>query len=368
MAIEKLWEAQGPAVFTADGTEGGLITVSSVECFKVKQKVKVEAIGEPTLSLQIKRIPTPSTIIVGPYITGTPGSSKDNLKARTDLSDYTVAKSASISAVEQSKVPIPEKDIIQAVYEFEPTVAIRTMSVDKHGDSYEVDNPLPVRLTDGLVNIETVEAHLAVQLSHLDDFPNAGAVADSVRIGDGQYELSINPDGSINVADVNGASALDVRRDQVENITYLGIAAPGSDTADPVWRITRRVEGLENENSSEDEVILVAGSGDFDQVWDDRVSLFPAETPIDFWDRRFERLLPLLANANWFKTGNFDQITPEFTQTAVKLKYFQDSAEIANADVRYVNDLDWSINLTRFINEDDGDMLLDDDDSELNLD
>lgn len=61
------------------------------------------------------------------------------------------------------------------------------------------DNPVYVQLSDGSVNIGTVNAELEVQLSHMDNVPDSGDVADSVRIGDGVDELGIESDGSINV-------------------------------------------------------------------------------------------------------------------------------------------------------------------------
>jgi len=170
MAIEKHWERQGPAVFTADGTEAGLLTIESTCSFKVKQRVKIIALGEPDLSLQIKRIPTPTTIIVGPFITGKPGSSNNNLKAREDISAYTVAKVATISAVEQPKVPIPEKDIIQAVYEFEPTVAIRNFPVDCHGNGYTTENRFPVAV-DGDINAN-VDVNVDITLPNTEHVQN----------------------------------------------------------------------------------------------------------------------------------------------------------------------------------------------------
>ena len=175
MAIEKHWTHLGPVSFTADGTEAGLLTIPSVCGFKVKQRIKIEAIGEPDLSLQIKRIPTPTTIIVGPLITGKPGSSKNNLKARTDLSAYTVAKLASITASEQPKVPIPEKDIIQAVYEFEPTVAIRNFPVDCHGNGYTTENRFPVAV-DGDITTE-VDVNVDITLPDTEDIQNISVAA-----------------------------------------------------------------------------------------------------------------------------------------------------------------------------------------------
>jgi hypothetical protein len=43
-----------------------------------------------------------------------------------------------------------------------------------------------------------VNGELEVQLSHQDNVPNLGDVADSVRVGDGTNVLKVNPDGSIN--------------------------------------------------------------------------------------------------------------------------------------------------------------------------
>lgn len=155
MAIEKYWTRQGPIAFTQDGTESGLITVSDVAFFKVKQRIVVSSDSQPDLQLQIKRIPSLTQIIVGPLKDDKQRNIK-NLNLRTDLSNYTVADNAMIRAEEQSKVTIPRDDIWQAVYEFEPTVAIRTIGVDKLGQPYELSNPLPVQLSDVVEILETV--------------------------------------------------------------------------------------------------------------------------------------------------------------------------------------------------------------------
>ena len=128
MAIEKFWERQGPVAFSANGGEDGLVTLSSVICFKVKQSVSIKAIGLPTLQLEVKRVISATQLYVGPR-QSVPQKNR-SLKTRSDLSAYTTALSASIQAVEQSKAKVPPNDIIQAVYEHEPTIAIRTMMVD----------------------------------------------------------------------------------------------------------------------------------------------------------------------------------------------------------------------------------------------
>ena len=70
---------------------------------------------------------------------------------------------------------------------------------DESGNAFTLANPLPVELSDGSISIGTVNAEVEVQLSHQDNVPDAGDVADSVRIGDGTNELAVNADGSINV-------------------------------------------------------------------------------------------------------------------------------------------------------------------------
>ena len=172
MAIEKFWERQGPVAFTVAGEEDGLITLDSVICFKVKQTVSIKAIGLPTLQLEVKRVISATQLYVGPR----QAIPKENrsLKTRTDLTAYTPALMASIQAVEQSKTKLPPNDIIQGVYEHEPTVAIRTHLVDKIGQPFTSTNPLPTTATisgpnrDGLAILNIPTKNTEVSFS----FPN----------------------------------------------------------------------------------------------------------------------------------------------------------------------------------------------------
>ena len=149
MAIEKKWARIAPVPFTTDGGEDGKFTVSNVVCFKVKQKVKLSAAGEPDVVVEIKRIPSITTIIVGSVkIKKQSGiAGRGNLSDRADISAYTVAKGATISAEEQDRGKaqnIAWEDIRRVVYEEEPTVAIRTILVDKIGNPYTDNNKFPV--------------------------------------------------------------------------------------------------------------------------------------------------------------------------------------------------------------------------------
>jgi|GEM_PF-2379132 len=197
MAIEQKWLSVPPRLFTVDGSSLGIITLANAKGFKVKQLVVISAVSLPDLRLQVKRVISDNQLIVGPIPTR---AGESLLTKRSDLSAYTVSLGAFVYAEEQEKAKLKPDDIWQAVYDQEPTVAVRTVGVDQFGRYYETDNPLPVRLSDGSINIGTVNAELEVQLSHLDNSPNPGDVHDSIRIGGASgNELEVLDDKSINV-------------------------------------------------------------------------------------------------------------------------------------------------------------------------
>ena len=191
MALEKNLFAIAPRLFTANGEVAGKVTVPNACDFKVKQKVKVSGTALPQLDLEVKRVISDTEMFLGPQ--------SPPISDRSDLSAYTTAASPFVYAIEQKRPSIPFEESTRAVYEEEPTVAWRNILVDKCGDFYSPENPFPVQLSDGSINIGTVNAELEVQLSHEDNVPDAGDVADSVQVGDGTEILLINPDGSINV-------------------------------------------------------------------------------------------------------------------------------------------------------------------------
>lgn len=181
--LEKRFAAVPPQFLTGDGDANGKLTISNTTLFKVKQEVYIRtASGQPIL-LEVKEIPNTTTMYLGPI--------GGKIEGRQDLSIFTVSAGSFIYANMQKRPVVPQEEVFRAVYEEEPTVALRTMLVDKQGNDYRSDNPLPVRLSDGSVNIGTVNAELEVQLSHKDNDPDAGDVHDSVRIGDGNAEVQV---------------------------------------------------------------------------------------------------------------------------------------------------------------------------------
>jgi hypothetical protein len=275
MAIEKRWEAIAPRLFTSNGGAEGEVTLASTLGFKVKQKVILKASTLPGEVLEVKRVVSETLLILG-----APG----NINDKKNLTAYTTALSASIETLEQPRNDIPDKEYERAVYAEEPIVAKRSILVDRFGRYFSTDNPIPVQLSDGSVNIGTVNAELEVQLSHKDNVAHPGDVADSVRIGDGVTEAKVDP--------------------------------------------------LNKSLST----------------------------------NRYEKLLPLLANANWMKLADFDGINPIFSGNLATLEYMQGGAIIGRAFFDFATDSNWTINLEKYINDANGDILEDDDGSELFLD
>lgn len=167
------------APLLSNGTSSGLITIhpSLMPYIFVKQVITIWSDTQPRITLEVKRVVSESQFYVGPL--------NASIDARTNLSAYLVADNAKISVPLQDRPNIKPNDFMRAVYAEEPAVAIRTLAVDYIGRPYTNENPLPVKLPDKSIVIDTVNANVEVQLSHKDNDPNPGDKYDSVRIGDG---------------------------------------------------------------------------------------------------------------------------------------------------------------------------------------
>lgn len=168
MTREKTWSAISPKSVTFNSTASGQVFIATTEEFKVKQLVTVRGNALPPLDLQVKRINSDTELLLGPR-----NPSSDPV----DLSLYTVAASSTISAQEQTRPSIPDKEYMRAVYAEEPAVAIRGLLVNEQGQPYSDENPLPIQIGD--VTIDNV----------------------GIEDEDGN-KLKVNPDGSLNVVQV----------------------------------------------------------------------------------------------------------------------------------------------------------------------
>lgn len=160
MAIEQKWPAVAPQLFISNGSQYGVIKITSASGFKVKQSVVVSAIGQPQIRLQVKRIIGPDTLIVGPMPTT---QNNNTFTARTDLTAYTVAAGSNVYAEEQDKAKLKPDDIWQAVYDQEPAVALRNVLVDEYGRYFSsvTDSNGNIRLAvDAAVTIDNIDVSL----------------------------------------------------------------------------------------------------------------------------------------------------------------------------------------------------------------
>jgi len=166
-----------------------IVTVSSTILLHTKQIVILSKTGQETKEFEIKRILSDTQFHLGPKDSGRMQEYANPIEFNGGM----------LTMPEQNRNPMSGDIVLRAVYEEENAVALRNILVDWKGSYYCEDNPLPVQLSDGSINIENVNANVSVQLTHLDNWPNPGDIHDSVRIGDGVDLLVINSDGSINV-------------------------------------------------------------------------------------------------------------------------------------------------------------------------
>jgi hypothetical protein len=195
---EKKWDAVPNQSILANGGTEGQIVVPDSTLFRVKQKVFLKSDAQQSRNLVINGISKTGVLRLGKL----GGAITDS----EDLSDFLTADNAIIWAERQDRSTITPNDYERAVYDEEPVMAKRVTQVDPMGNKYSVTNPMPVRLSDGDINIGTVNGELEVQLSSKDGDPDVGDVHDSVRIGDEEYEAKIDSSRNLQVITANQAA------------------------------------------------------------------------------------------------------------------------------------------------------------------
>lgn len=169
--IELKWSPVSPQALTADGSAQGLVQLADTAGFYTKQIACLKGTALPDKIVQVKRVLSPTLLIVG---------TNDGRIASwlpLDITGYTLASGATIQAGLQDRTALPpEKEHYSAIYESDPVVADRIVQVDKHGNFYDKNNPMPI-IFDGTVSIGDV------------------AIVDP----DNGNHIKVNSDGSINV-------------------------------------------------------------------------------------------------------------------------------------------------------------------------
>jgi hypothetical protein len=84
-----------------------------------------------------------------------------------------------------------------------------------------------------------------------------------------------------------------------------------------------------------------------------------------------EKFFLLVSSSNWMKLGNYDNVVPVFSganNEVLTLSYKEGGNTIGTAIIDYTSDIDWEVTLSKYIIDDSGASLLDDDGTILNLD
>ncbi len=316
MAMEKRLKAVPPQLFTSNGTSAGQLTVSDASLFKVKQKVIITGSALPILELEVKRVLEDGfTVLVGPE--------KQNIDARIDLSLYTTAATSSIHANEQLRPSVPEQEIERLTYEEEPVVARRSILVDKLGkkiDSVTDSNGVNRIAVDGTFTAE-VDVQVDVDI-------------------EGVYDPIDNPDPDNMGIIGNERSLITDETKQTQRIT----AKRGDVSTDTVSVDVSMHDSDGNAYSPLNPMSTTAG---------------------------YEKFFGLINASKWMVLGNYDEIVPTFinNDTDMILGFKEDGVLIGEAVVTgFSSLLGWHVQLYRYINDDNGDRLQDDDGTFLNLD
>jgi hypothetical protein len=131
------------------------IIVSSTRGLHPKQQVTLSIPGQTPLLVEIKRVLSATNITVGE-----PNQGIKNQYNQTILVPY---DGGTFTAYEQSRNPMGMEPVIRAVYEEEPTIALRTVMVDPLGNMYDADNPIPIKiesLNDSVLSLGTEDGTL----------------------------------------------------------------------------------------------------------------------------------------------------------------------------------------------------------------
>jgi hypothetical protein len=163
MAFEKRWPPISTRLLIADGTAFGQLQISDAFLLKSKQVIILKSNTQDTLKLEVKRVLGPTTFLVG--------NIGENIDARSDVSAYLVADGASIENTDpnQSRPKIGIEDFARAVYDEEPTVAIRSVLVDRGGRyiGSDANAPLFVELAGDSLNI-SISAAATPTITNID--------------------------------------------------------------------------------------------------------------------------------------------------------------------------------------------------------
>ena len=126
---EKKWPAVPHQALTSDGLANGQIQVATTKGYYVGMIVSISTDGtnDNASEFKIRQVANTTTLFVS--------NPSQPFTGRANMTAYTVAGGATITADKQERAQLTADATIKAVYADEPAVALRTLTVDKQGNA-----------------------------------------------------------------------------------------------------------------------------------------------------------------------------------------------------------------------------------------
>ena len=240
-----------------------------------------------------------------------------------------------------------QRTIVQNEHE-ERADAKRVTPVDKNGEFHDAANPAPV----------------------LESFIRDGAPQQVIE--DTQNPANNRPlpvkltgfDGDVKIQadNLNLETQLDGVYDSAENTIpdTVGDIAHERSTSTDKTKLTQRVTAkrgtIDTDTVSKDV-----------SIHDDQGNKFTESNPLTI-STNYEKVLEVIRSSKWMDLAVFDKVetTVSPDRTLINVKYYEDGFLIGEAVANFT-DLSWNFELFRYLLDDDGTQLLDDDDTPLFL-
>lgn len=238
VAYQNQWPAVTIQNLTANGGANGLVSVPSTDGFYVLQTVRLANSTPKTEDFQVLEVIGPTQMYLGAI-----KQVDQRYKAQgANLSAYTTALSATITAVQQNKkLPTPNA-VLQAVLEAEPISALRQLQVNPRGQSlYDRGTLTTLRtsqiLTNAYVATNTLDCSKANAVIVLTDFTNGSLTNAMLRFDVSDDASTWYPAESID----NGAATVAADEAQVDQFAKVHVLTVGAPT--PYTNIIRAEYG-----------------------------------------------------------------------------------------------------------------------------
>lgn len=177
---------------------------------------------------------------------------------------------------------------------------------------------------------------------------------DSVQIGDPNTgaTLKINPDGSID-------SNMEVDAADGDNV---GIKAQDRNLSPSDTQYNKRVTAKTGTGTNADTTSMDVA------LHDHQGNEFTQANPFQI-STNYEKIIDVVLKSAWMKLAVYDEVvtTVSPNRQVITLDFKEDTFIIGQALINFTSDLSWNFTLERFVCDDDGSHLLDDDDVPLFL-